>query len=380
MKAMGNPLITVVESVGRLTAVLALCLCVLPLHAKPVTAIGAQVDLPFEYTLLRTEDGRSVGRMVSATQRQELEVRDAAGDKQKIVLVAVYVAPDRITNRLMEEVADKDASEAALKPGVRGSGDFKIDGFRFHFIDGPIKNEKYPQHMAISGVVNGALYRIAVLASDQRLLTPELALRMKAVRLDYAGLLKIKADFEEEAHMAVQDNVLDTPLSRLMLDKGTQARLSSSYLKTGGDGTPIFRSRTFGLFKAGMWTMQSLALFVGCGREDSFEDEKEIRSFLLMASQDEEGDEEERYTQISNPAFTTMLGLRAETTTAKGARMNAMRSTEVRRWMARSEGNVFNIGIERLNGSPVEKLVVGQLESAPPMCQLQLQFGSRPAQ
>jgi hypothetical protein len=377
---MGNPLVTMIEGAGRLTAVLALCLCVLPLHAKPVTAVGAQIDLPFEYTLLRTEDGRSAGRMVSATQRQELEVRDAAGGKQKIVLVAVYVAPDHITNHLMEEVADKDASEAALKPGVRGSGDFKIDGFRFHFIDGPIKNEEYPQHMAISGVVNGALYRIAVLASDQRLLTPELALRMKAIRLDYAGLLKIKADFEEEARMAVQDNALDTPLSRLMLDKGTQARLSSSYLKTGGDGVPLFRSRTFGLFKAGMWTLQSLSLFIGCGREDSFEDEKEIRSFLLMTGEGEEEDKEDRYTQITSPTSATMLGLRAETATAKGGKVNAMRSTVVRRWLARNEGNVFNIGIERLNGSPVEKLVVGQLESAPPMCQLQLQFGSRPTQ
>lgn len=376
---MGNAFAAATGGIGRLAAMLCLCLGALPLHAKPVTAVGARIDLPFEYTLLRTEDGRSAGRMVSATQRQELEV-DAAGGKQKIVLVAVYVAPDRITNRLMEEMADKDASEAALKPGVRDSGDFKIDGFRFHFIDGPVENEKYPEHMAISGVVNGALYRIAVLAPDQRLLTPELALRLKAIRLDYAGLLKIKADFEEEARMAVQDNALDTPLNRLMLDKNTQARLLSSYLETGADGAPLFRSRTFGLFKAGMWTLQSLSLFIGCGREDSFEDEKEIRSFLLMTSEGEEEDKEDRYTQVTSPAPATMLGLRAETASAKGARVNAMRSTEVRRWQLRNEGNIFNIGIERLNGSPVEKLVVGQLESASPMCQLQLQFGSRPAQ
>jgi hypothetical protein len=129
-----------------------------------------------------------------------------------------------------------------------------------------------------------------------------------------------------------------------------------------------------------MWTLQSVSLFIGCGRADSFEDEKEIRSFLLMTSEGEEEDKEDRYTQITSPAPAMMLGLRAETATAKGARVNAMRSTEVRRWLLRNEGNVFNIGIERLNGSPVEKLVVGQLESASPMCQLQLQFGSRPAQ
>ncbi len=361
----------------RAAALLALCLCAPFAQAKTAEALGVRIDLPFEYTLLRKEEGRSMGRTLSVSQRHELEVSDATGKKQKVMLVAVYIAPERISNASMEAAADKDATEAAGKPGVRQSSTFKNDGFPFHFIDGPIENKSYPQRMSISGVVNGALYRFAVLAPDTSLLTSELAQRIKAIDLDYADLLKVKSGFEEEARLAVQDNQLDTPLSRLQLDKGTQARLSYSYLSTDGSGAPVARMRNFSLFKAGFWALQSLQLSIGCGREKGLGGEHDIRDFLLMTSEREEQDKSERYTQVSMPEATTMLGLPAETTTAKGPKVNALRSTGVHRWLVRHDGDFFQIGIERLNGSPVEKLLMTQLQSAAPMCQLGLQFGAR---
>ena len=39
-KTIGNTRGMVIDGAGRLAVVLALCLCILPLHAKPVTAMG----------------------------------------------------------------------------------------------------------------------------------------------------------------------------------------------------------------------------------------------------------------------------------------------------------------------------------------------------
>lgn len=355
-----------------------LCMAGANARAEPIDLIGTRIDLPFDYTLLQTENGRSAGSGTVATQRKLLEVRDGDGKVHKIAVAVVYIAPERVSNHAMEEAIDKSAIEAAAKPGVREAADFRIDGFPFHFIDGTFEDRSYSQRMGINGVVNGAVYRLAVLASDRSPLTRELAERLKAVHLDYAALLKLKPDFEEEARMAVLDDTLDTPLNRLRLGKGTQARLTFSYLQSDADGVAVFRTRSFGLFKAGFWTLQSLGLNISCGRADAIE-AADRGDFLQMNSERNDEDKRERYTDVSAPQATTMLGLPARMASAHGGKVAPLRRTLVRRWQVEHDGSVFRIGIERLNGSPVEQSLVEQLQDAKPMCQLGLQFGARPA-
>ena len=110
-------------------------------------------------------------------------------------------------------------------------------------------------------------------------------------------MLKLRPAFEEESKAAVVDGVLDTPVSRIRLDPGTQARLSSSMRMTDAAGTPVFRVRGFALFKAGFWTMQNLAVYVGCGSEAAYS--RVDGTNFAMNDGDDEGDE--HYVDISAP-------------------------------------------------------------------------------
>lgn len=359
--------------------------CLLSLMAASAQAqqpalFGVGFEAPFEYTVRKVEDRRSGTSTIAVTQWQHIEVADPAGSEpRKLMLGVSYVAPQGVSNTAVQEAFDEGAAESASKPDTRDTARVEIDGFPFHFIDGPLTDGDYPERMSIAGVVNGALLRLSVLAMDTTLLTPELAQRLKAMKLDYAALLRAKADFEAESRLAVQENMLDTPLSRIELGRGVQGRLVGSYLQVDGSGEPLFRSRSFALFKAGFWTMQGLSLTVGCGSSEAFDDDGPSE-FLTMAARMRGEDADDRPTNLSPPQPSTLAGLQASVVTAKGGKINPMRRTDVSRWQAEQDGKVYQMEIERFNGSPVEKELIRQLQAASPMCQLGLQFGSRGGQ
>ena len=360
---------------GSLKLVAAFWLCLLPAlgRAENASVMGASIDLPFEYTLTDTQDSSSAGMLFSASQWKRIEVTDKDGAKHQLQLVATYSASERLSNTAMEDVAEKASVEQAAKPGVRSSTSLKVDGFPFHFIEGPAENKRYPQRMTMSGVINGALYQFSIMAADQSLFTEELAKRVKAIHIDYAQLLKLRPAFEEESKAAVVDGVLDTPLNRIRLDTGTQARLSSSMRMTDAAGTPVFRVRGFALFKAGFWTMQNLAVYVGCGSEAAYS-RVDGTNFLAMNDGDDEDDE--HYVDISAPESAILAGLPAQTATARGGKTIGMRRTSIRRWQAKKDGTLYQAGLIRLNGSPIEKLITAQLEAGTALCQLGLNYGA----
>lgn len=344
--------------------------------ARGADLFGVEFEPPFEYVVDRLEDRRGGGSVVSVGQSHRIRVAPAAGgEPRELVLVVTYTAPQGLSNSMMQEAFDENASEAAAKAGTRDSARFEIDGFAFHFIDGPLEDGDYPERMSIGGVVNGAVLRFSVMAKDAALLTPALAERLKATKLDYAELMRAKADFEAEAKLAVRENVLDTPLSRVELGSGVQARLAGSYLQSDGEGRPMFRSRTFGLFKSGFWTVQGLSLSVGCGERAAFGDDGP-EGFLTLEEHLRGDDEDDRPKNVSAPQPSTLAGLQARLVTAKGGKVNPMRRTDISRWLAEKDATVYRMEIERLNGSPVEKDLIRQLQSADPMCQLGLQFGA----
>lgn len=346
-------------------------------HASKPDLFGVELDLPFEYTLRKVEDRRSGGGTISVDQRHFIEVvHPEGGEPQELLVVVTYVALEGVSNSAMQQAFDDEVSKAASNPATRSTASLGIDDFPFQFIDGAVEQGDYPERMSIGGIVNGALVRVSVLAKDASLLVPELAVRLKSVKLGYAELLRAKADFEAEARIAVLENELDSPLSRVQLGRGVQARLVASYLQTDATGQPVFRSRSFGLFKAGFWTLQGLSLNVGCGDVTAFgEDGPE--GFLTLESRLRNEDADERPVNISLPQPSTLAGLQARMVTAKGGKINPMRRTDISRWQAEDGGVIYHMEIERMNGSPVEKELIRQLQSAIPMCQLGLQFGDR---
>ena len=357
----------------KLPAVFVLCLLPAWTRAENIGVMGTSIDLPFEYALVDTQDSANAGTLFSATQWKRIEVTDKDGTKHRLQLVASYTSSGRLSNTTMEEIAEKASVEQAAKPGVRSSTSLKVDGFPFHFIEGPADNKQYPQRMSMSGVINGALYQFSIMAADRGLLTEELAKRVKAIGIDYAQLLKLRPAFEEESRAAVIGGVLDTPLHKIRLDTGTQARLSSSLRMSDAAGTPVFRVRGFSLFKAGLWTLQNLMVYVGCGSEAAYS-RVEDGSFLAMNDDDDEDDE--HYVEISAPESAILAGLPALTATARGGKTIGLRRTSIRRWEAKKDGTLYQAGLIRLNGSPIEKLIGTQLEAGPALCQLGLNYGA----
>ncbi len=343
--------------------------------AAQIELIGARMDIPSEYRVVQKEELRRHGRSFTARQQQKIQVTDAQGQPHDLLVVANYFSMPNIDNAVMEDIVRKGVDETAAKPGNSVSPQ-RLDGFDFHFIEGPLDAEKtYKHRMMLTGVLNGASYVISILAKEDGVLSPAIANSLKNAKLDYAGMLRLKPAFEDEAKVAVQGNMLDTPLNRLALDSKTQARLISSYLRSDASGEVTHRVRGFGLFKAGFWTLQNLSVAVGCGSAAS-QDGDPHRDFITMKDGLEEEDADERVAQVSAPAAATLATLAAETATAKGSKVNAYKRSDIRRWSAVHAGQVFQVDVARVNGSPVEKMLIDQLRKAEPRCQSGLQFGA----
>lgn len=347
--------------------------------AAALDLLGTRVELPFEYKVLNVRDGYRTNYGLMASKGYEIEATGSDGRARKFLLESVYFVPDRVEAGVVQNFAREEAEKAAAETDVREVLPLQVDGFGFHFIDGPNKSEKYPQRMTMLGVINGASWRLHVLATDADLLTPDLAKALKGVKLDYAALLRAKGDFDAEAKLAVrEDQWIDTPIERLTVGRGENARLTQSQRITDAAGNPVFRRRTFNLFKAGFMTMQYLAVSVGCGVEDSVEDDA-YADYLAMTEERKDEKEDKRYTMYAGPTPGVLAGLPAETASANGPRFNPMRHTKVNRWVARKDGDLYQVHIERLNGSPIERSLVKQLESATARCQSGLQFGNQSA-
>lgn len=370
----------------KIAVLAALCLFPALSQAGNLRVLGAGIELPFDYELVDTQDASSNGILFSATQRKRIDVRDADGSRNELELTASYIVSMHPSNAAMEDAIAKSEAEQAAKPGVRSSGSLEIDGFRFHFIDGPSGNRKYPFRMGVSGVVDGALYRFAILARDQRLLTEDLAERIKGIRIDHAALSKLRPAFEDEGKSAAKDGVLETPLGGIHVGTGIGAWLSNSTLVTDASGRPVFRIRGFSLYWAGWMSLRDrrLVLYVGCGREDARDDDGD---FLAMNGDDGEdegkgkgedkGEDGGRYIDVSDPMPAVLAGLPALTTTARSEKPVDFHHVSNRRWQARKDGVLYQAGLKRLNGSSIGESIGSQLETAPAACRLDLDYGPR---
>ena len=343
-----------------------------PAHAGGI--LGLVIELPFDYRTDWIEESHVGGPSFAAMQRIEGEVDVAGGDGRRIAMIASYRSFESLSSVDLAAIAQAAADEAAAGEGVRATARFQLDGFPFDFIDGPVTGDPdYTERMTIGGVVSSGFYRFTVFATDRAVLTPELADSLRAARLDYAALLRIRPRFEEEARMALRDGQLDTPLNRIVLDGRSQGRLTGSIVTRDGNGVVVHRQRDFAIFKSGLMTLQHLGLAVSCGREDLAGWNAD--EFLRLTRELREDDPDQRPTGISAPTPTTLLGLPALAVTAKGGKVLPMRRSAIRRWLVRDGGIAYGIGVERLNGSPVEKQLVAQFEDAEPRCQFDLQFG-----
>lgn len=346
--------------------------------AGTVKILGTQLELPYEYKLVKGTESFSSGYGLSTLESRVIEITTGEFQGQTIEIDATYYAPSRVDAGIVQGWMRTEAEKAASEAGIRSVVPVQIDGFGFNFIDGPSKSKEYPQRMTVSGAVNGAVYRVTLFAKDAKLLSAQVAERMKGLRLDYASLLKAKGRFDEEGKLAAKDNWMESPFGRVVVGSGVGARLSGSYIERNGAGEIVARRRSFGLFKAGFWTIQNLAVSVSCAREDASTDV--YSEFLHMTKEQSDEDAKDRYTNVSTPQPAVLLGLPAETASATGPEFNALRNVQVKRWAAKKDGMNYMLQVQRVNGSPVENAVIKQLASAAPVCKLDLPFGPLVAQ
>lgn len=343
-------------------------------QAAPIELLGTRLELPFGYQVQHVRESFSQGYGLRAERIYELLVTDGEAKGGTVQVDASYYSPDRIDAGVVQGWLRADAEKAAADKDNRAVQPLQIDGFGFTFVDGALKSGDYPQRMLVNGAVNGAVYRVGVYAKDTKPLSPALAASLKALRIDYPALLRVRSDFDTEATASVSPAGMVTPLGLLSLPHGVSARLSSSFVERDGNGKPGFRRRNFSLHKTGFWTIQNLVLSVSCGDEQP----DAYANFIGMTSEQKDEDEKDRWTNVTPTQPARLAGLPAETATASGGQIG-IRHTDVTRWAAHAGGRFYGVQIERLNGSPIETSLGKQLATAKPECLVGQPFGN-PAQ
>jgi hypothetical protein len=340
--------------------------------AGTLKLLGTQVELPFEYKVLTHTEGFESNYGLRSYDSYELEIASGDARGRKVAVGTEYYAPSRIEAGVVQNWVRGEAEKAAAKAENRSVQPLEIDGFGFNLIDGPVDSKEYPQRMGLVGAINGALFRVSIFATDDKPLSPQLAGMLKAIRVDYAGLLKLKGRFEEEGKGATGDGWMETPLGRLQLGSGVSSTLITSSSKHDGAGQPLFRRRSFGLHKTGFWTIQNLALSVSCGKDDP----KEFDDYLQMTAQQQDKNAKDRFTNVSAPIPALFASLQGQAATADGPLINGVRHSAVIRWGSRQAGNMYLAQVERLNGSPIETALAKQLAGAAAQCRTELPFGA----
>lgn len=345
--------------------------------AQPLKLLGATLDLPFDFKVRDSNEFASSGHRASrSVQAFEVEVTSGPHAGKVLLVQARYYAPERMPPETMTRVVREAAKTQGEKPGVRATRTLQVDGFDFHYMDGPVEStENRPQRMIVTGAVNGAIYSLSVFAPDADVLATGVGEQLQAPKLDYASLLQARARFDSEAKTAAADRALESPMGRLMLAGGIQARLVGSGVRRDAEGHPTYRSREFSLFKAGFWTLQSVVVSVGCGNDDA----NEYAKFVRMTDEVAETDEDERYVNPSLPEPARLAGLAGETASASGPTVSGTwRRSSVTRLAARDSGRMYLTQVERFNGSPIENALTKQLADASPTCHVDLPLGPPP--
>ena len=340
--------------------------------AGTLKLMGTQVDLPFDYTVVSHTEGFESNYGLRSYDSYELQIASGDAKGEKVTVGSEYYAPSRIEAGVVQNWVRGEAEKAAAKTDNRAVQPLEVDGFGFNFIDGPVESKEYPQRMALVGAINGAVFRVSVFAADAKPLTAPLATALKAIRVDYAGLLKLKGRFEDEGKAATSDGWMETPMGRLTLGSGVSSSLITSMSKHDGAGQPVFRRRSFGLHKTGFWTIQTLALSVSCGKDDP----KQFDDYMQMTAQLQDKDVKDRFSNVSAPIPARFASVQGQATTADGPQINGLRHSAVIRWGSRQNGTMFLAQVERLNGSPIETALAEQLSAAAPQCRSELPFGA----
>jgi len=340
--------------------------------ASTLKLLGTQVDLPFDYKVLNHSEGFESSYGLRSYDSYELEIASGDAKGRKLQVATEYYAPTRIEAGVVQNWVRSEAEKAAGMSGNRSVQPLEIDGFGFNFIDGPVDSKEYPQRMGLIGAINGAVFRIYAWAADTTPLSPQLAGALKAIGVDYAGVLKLKGRFDDEGKGATGDGWMETPLGRLQLASGVSSSLLSSMVKYDGEGQPLFRRRSFALHKTGFWTIQNLLLSTSCGKEIP----KDFDDYLEMTTRQQDKDAKERYINVSAPVATRFASLQGQSVTADGPLINGVRRSAIVRWASRQNGTMFLAQVERLNGSPIEAALAKQLSEAAPQCRSGLPFGA----
>jgi hypothetical protein len=343
--------------------------------ASGLKLLGTQLELPFEYKVISHSQGFDSNYGLRAYDVYEIEVTAGDAKGQQLQINSDYYAPSRVEAGIVQSWVRGEAEKAAAKTDNRSVQPMEIDGFGFNFIDGPIDSKEYPQRMVVVGAINGAMYRLSAFAKETKPLSAPLADKLKAIRLDYADLLKFKSRFDAESSAATGNGWLETPVGRLQLGTGVSSNLLGTMVKRDASGQTVFRRRSFGMHKTGFWTIQNLALSVSCGKLD----QDDYSDYIRMTSRKDDKDEKDRkdrYTDVSAPQPAFLAGVAGLTASASGPLINGVRHSSINRWTSLQGDTMFLAQIERLNGSPIESSLSKQLASATPECKLGLPFGA----
>ncbi|HTA64435.1 MAG TPA: hypothetical protein VK753_02930 [Xanthomonadaceae bacterium] len=346
--------------------------------AKPLDIVGTHIDLPFAFDIQHsTEELSDRGGGFASMQQVQIVVTDGPAKGEKMSVFTVYVLPKNADASAMQKEQQALNDKADKEPGVRSSSSIEIDGFDFHFIDGPIKDKTYPEAIQIAGLLGTSALHIEVLAEDTRPLTPPLAAAIKAIHPDYGVLLKGKSLMDGESAVSVHDHLLQTPLGNVTLDADVVGKLSDSLVQHDSTGQVGFRHRTFDLFESGLKNSQGIRITMGCGKLGALMPD-DYRKFLDMSTELENPDASQRPSDVKTRPGGTLLGLAAESTTANGLAVDPWHLIHngVERWAARKDDLWYMVTATRgVKASPLLDAIMKQLASAPTVCQLDLPLG-----
>lgn len=339
--------------------------------AAEMKLLGAQLDLPFEYKVVESAKQFEVESGLRVIDSREIEILDGAQAGQHLIVQTRYWTPSRTDAATIRKVLAEDAAEEGTRAKTRDSGELKIDGYTFFYSDRRIDNTKaeWPESMGLKGAVSASMYMLHVFAKDTAALTPAIEQSLKTATIDFETLLRTHGRFDDEASAAVAGSSMETPLGRIDLGKGGNARLVHSGVRLDGDGHVLGRSRAFAAYKTGFFNpITAVTLNFSCmaDRDGEYEDA------LAIYDDDDSVPVAERSVQTGGRVPVTFLGGGGVAVTGKGPVWATGSRPSIRRTVLRKDGTIYLFSVTRDGGGKVEDVVAKHLTNAAPQCRLDL--------
>lgn len=346
--------------------------------------LAGPLELGQAYTPISRNLTREIGRSFAVSEVMMLSFDDGPLSGGRVFTQVRSITPTRTDDAMARAAVESIAQRAEEVEGFLWRRQVDVAGFPFQLIAGDrtedgdgdgeggdavaeellseegmaLRGER--RALRMMGAVGGSLLTITIDFPRSDEATEPLATALSRLALDLPGLLRQRAEFDDEAAGLIgQDRIL-TQFGELALPRGVQARLAATEDFGTRDAERRRGTQRFVFARNGAWLgEQYVLLTLSCSSGEQIGDAVRAEPGRVLRTA-------EGVTQLVGPTRVQVGGMDAERYT--GRMRGAQGGAQFVQWTAFGETESYMLRLDSFNGRRIQRELEPQVAALRPDC------------